>query len=39
MHVRDESSLERLARKLEERMLLYVRRRKLDDNIDVKDTG
>ena len=33
--MRDESSLEHLARKLEERKLLYVRRRKLDDNIDV----
>jgi hypothetical protein len=37
--VRDESSSELLARKLEERKLLYARRRKLDDNIDVKDTG
>jgi hypothetical protein len=37
--VRDESSSEFLARKLEERRLLYIRRRKLDDNINVKDTG
>jgi hypothetical protein len=37
--VRDEKSLELLARKLEERRHLYVGRRKLDYNIYVRDTG
>ena len=37
--MRHERSSELVVIKLEERKLLYVRRRKLDDNTDVKDTG